>query len=234
MSYRDDNTTPSLEQVIKNAIEGRLNEVHTALPAQVLSYDPSNQTCSVQPSIQRKYSDGTLVKIPVINMVPVVHPRTADAFVHLPIAPGDLVLLVFIERSIDIWKTTGGTPDPMDARKHHYSDAVAIPGLYPKGQPFTVSDPSVLTVQKGTSTFEVGASGFKFKAPGLEADFNQSGTIKIQNKNDGVELMDLLTRLVQAIITARTETLIGPQPLINLVGGEEFETLYTLLSKLKG
>lgn len=228
-----DDITPTLEQVIKNAIEGRLTDVHTALPGEILSYDSTKQVCSVQPCIMRKYVNGKIVKIPVINSVPVIHPRSGSAIIHLPLKAGDKVLLIFAERSIDIWKSAGGCVDPLDTRKHHFSDAIAIPGLYPISAPITVPDPNALTILNGTARMEIGTDSMKFVHPNAEIHFNPDGTIKIMNSAQGVELMDLLTRLVQAIIDARTETLLGPQPLINL-GADAFPALKALLDKLKG
>lgn len=228
-----DDITPTLEQVIKNAIEARLTDVHTALPGEILSYDPAKQVCSVQPCIMRKYVTGTIVKLPVINNVPVVHPRSGSAIIHMPLAAGDKVLLIFAERSIDIWKSQGGCPDPADTRKHHLSDAIAIPGFYPLSAPITVPDPTALTVLNGTARMEMKTDSVKFTHPNGEIHFNPDGSIRVTNTAQGVELMDLLTRLVQAIIDARTETLIGPQPLIN-IGADAFPALKILLNKLKG
>ena len=226
-------TTPTLEQVIRTAIESRLTEVHTALPAEILQYDAAKQIASVQISLQRKYTDGTLIKIPVLNNVPVIHSRSSSSIVHLPLKAGDHVLVIFAERSIDIWKTQGGHPDPQDARKHHYSDAVAIAGLYPISEPISVPNPDALTILNGQARLEVKTDSFIFNHPNGLISFNPDGTVKIQNKAGGVELLDLLVRLVQAIIDARTETLIGPQPLVN-VGADAFPVLLDLISKLKG
>ena len=232
MSFNSE-ITPTLEQVIRGAIESRLTEIHTALPGEILTYDPSKQMASIQLTLQRKYVTGELVKVPVLNDVPVVHPRSGASIVHMPLKPGDHVLVIFSERSIDIWKTQGGHPDPKDARKHHYSDAVAIPGLYPFNAPITIENPDALTIKNGQSRIEVKTDSINLSHPNGEIDFNSGGTIKIQNKAGGVELMDLLTRLVQAIIDARTETLLGPMPLLNL-GADPFPALLALFSKLKG
>lgn len=225
--------TPSLEMVLNNAMEGRISELHTALPGEVLSYDPDKQTCTVQPCLMRKYISGKLVKIPVINSVPVVHPRSGASIVHMPLKPGDHVLLVFIERSIDIWKTQGGCQDPQDPRKHQFSDAVAIPGFYPLNAPITVPDPTALTVLNGQARIELKEDSIKLTHPNAEVSFNADGSIKVMNVAEGVELIDLLTRLVQGIIDARTVTMLGPQPLLD-IGADTFPGLLALLKKFKG
>jgi hypothetical protein len=227
------NITPSLEQVIKNAIEGRLVEVHTSLPGTIVSYDAAKQTCSAQPSIQRKNTfTGDTFMIPVINNVPVIHPRSGKAIIHLPLKAGDKVLLVFAERSIDLWKSAGGAPHPQDTRKHQYSDAVAIPGLYPISEPLAVPNPDALTILNDKARLELKSDSMSFFSPGGEIKFNADGTFEVLSSK-GVELVDLLVRLVQAIIDARTETLIGPMPLLNL-GADPFPQLLTMFTKLKG
>ena len=227
------NITPTFEQVIKNAIESKLIELHTALPGEILQYDVAKQVASIQLTIQRKTKDGVLIDIPVLNNVPIIHPRSGSSIIHLPLKTGDHVLVIFVERSIDIWKTQGGKTNPQDPRKHHYSDAVAIPGLYPTNSPIAVTNSDAVTVLNGKARLEVKADSFSFNHPNAVINFNPDGTIKIQNKAGGVELMDLLVRLVQAIIDARTETLIGPQPLIN-IGLDAFPMLLDLISKMKG
>ena len=48
-----------------------------------------------------------------------------------PVVQGDTCLLLFIERSTDLWLTVGGQVSPDDNRKFDLSDAVAIMGLFP-------------------------------------------------------------------------------------------------------
>jgi len=69
------------------------------------------------------------VSIAVLNEVPVLMPQGGGYQMKLPITKGDVVLLVFCDRSLDIWKSKGGEVDPIDLRQHHLSDAVAIPCL---------------------------------------------------------------------------------------------------------
>jgi hypothetical protein len=65
----------------------------------------------------------------VVNEVPVLMPQGGGFQVKVPIAKGDVVLLVFSDRSLDIWKSKGGEVDPVDFRQHDVSDAIAIPCL---------------------------------------------------------------------------------------------------------
>lgn len=128
--------TPTLAEVLRTAIDNRLEDLHVALPGKVESYDKSKQVADIKPLIQRNFvtSEGTDVveALPVIPQVPVVFPRAGDFFISLPIKPGDLVTLLFCERSIDKYtQGNGEDTDPVDLRKHALIDAVAFPGFYP-------------------------------------------------------------------------------------------------------
>ena len=47
-----------------------------------------------------------------------------------PVNPGDECLLMFCERSIDLWQNQGGVQQPSARRFHSLSDAFAIMGLH--------------------------------------------------------------------------------------------------------
>lgn len=111
-------------------------ELHTALPGRVESYDAATQTADVRPMVRRalpNVAGGTTPEdMPIVRSVPVVWPRVGDWFLHMPLAPGDSVLLVCLERDPARWVRTGDISDPIDHRQHHLAHAVAIPGLFPR------------------------------------------------------------------------------------------------------
>lgn len=127
---------PTLQELIKNAIEARLTDVHVSLPGIVQKYDAAKQTADVQPALKKKYADGTITNLPLILNVPVMFPRSSVGYIHFPLKKGDQVLLVFAERSLDLFRQKGGVLDPEDYRKHHLSDAIALPGFYPDASAF--------------------------------------------------------------------------------------------------
>lgn len=131
--------TPDLLDVLDLFGENLLNNLHTALPGRVESYDPATQRADVQPLIRRRIPkagtdrrEWVYEDLPLIPSVRVIHPRGGGAFVHLPIATGDTVLLVFCETGIGHWEAgNGDMSDAGDERRHHLAHAVAIPGFYP-------------------------------------------------------------------------------------------------------
>jgi len=119
-------TTPA--DIFRNCVWSQLNTIHTCLPGIVKSFDPATNKATIQPALNKSYASGTM-EMPVLENVPIMFPKN----VFFPVSAGDYVLLLFSERSIDLWLSVGGQVTPADPRKFNLSDAIAIPGL----QPFT-------------------------------------------------------------------------------------------------
>jgi hypothetical protein len=131
--------TPTLAELIRNSFDFYLEDVHTCLPGRVEKYDPAEQRADVQPMIQRRLvaEDGQeiLESLPQIPEVPVAFPRSGEFFVSFPIKQDDLGILVFSERSMELYlegqADKAGGDDPVDYRKHDLTDAFFLPGGYP-------------------------------------------------------------------------------------------------------
>jgi hypothetical protein len=125
----DEQLAALAEDAISVAIEARLKEVHTCLPGIVQKFDPTTQTATVQPAIQRIFIDKGPVKLPLCVDVPVQFPAGGDFVLTFPVHANDECLLVFSERAIDFWWDRGGVQLPAEYRMHDLSDAYAIVGV---------------------------------------------------------------------------------------------------------
>lgn len=172
-------TTWDISKLISAAIEKALTEIHTCLPARVESFDASTGLAKVVPLLKRKYvTEDTAVQLPVISGVPVVFPRTAGAWLRLPVSAGDYVLLVFSERSIDKWLESGGAVDPEDPSKFALNDAIAIPGLYPKIDPVDVIGAQTsLEIVNGPAVVEITAAGAVKISGATSVEMNTGGIV---------------------------------------------------------
>lgn len=131
----------SIAEVVNNLVEGRLDGLHTAMPAEVLAYHPLTQTVDVQPVCKAMHYDADGEKVfevlpPIVN-VPVAFPRGGGYFVSVPLAKGDFVWLMFSEVSLSEWRTTGQTSNPEDVTRHGLSYPVALPACWPDTAPLT-------------------------------------------------------------------------------------------------
>lgn len=168
---------PTLSGLLRTAIDARLLDVRVAIPATIETYDPASQTCSAQPAVKTLLADGSAARLPVVVDIPVVFPRGGGAFLSIPLKKGDRVLLLFADAALDRWLTRGEELEPLDARGHDLTDAVAIPGLYPMSDPidFAATFPSqfadraVLGREDGAASVQVGDDGKVYLGDGLGA-----------------------------------------------------------------
>jgi hypothetical protein len=199
--------TPPWEDIIQTAIDASLMNLHTWLPCVVVLVRSSN-VVDVQPLLLRTFEQSPVpVPLPIIQNVPVVMPRGNTYGIALPVKPLDTGIALFCERSIDVWSLTGGLVDPLDNRTHDLSDAVFVPGLYPFSQPVpppAASNPLNLTIYNGIGELSVSPTG-QFKVSNGIVDALQLFNTTLQN------LVTLCTQLG----LATTNTVLGPQPLVN-------------------
>lgn len=165
-------------------IDNTLLDVHTALPAIVISFDAEERTIKAQPTIQRTFSDGQGLSgdmnLPPCVDVPVVFPMGGGYELTFPVKEGDECLLIFAERCIDGWFDSGEPTPPADFRQHDLSDAFAIVGvrslankqpvwtggveLHGNGNHVRIDDSSV-ELGAGGATLKLTASGLNCSVP---------------------------------------------------------------------
>jgi hypothetical protein len=206
--------TPSLTKIIEDMVDKRLIDVHTSMPATVVSYDYGTNLAVVQPKLKRKTKGQGLIDLPKISNVPVCWPRMGMAHLRLPVTAGDEGEIHFAERSIDSW-LSGGEDDGTDLRKHDLSDATFWPGLWSQSNPAkSKAKKTSIEIKNGKGWVEIMANG-QFKI------------------TDGTEeVLDLMVQLCQAILDARTNTMLGEQPLIHLQ--DQFRVIMKKLKQLRG
>lgn len=208
---QQDYSSPSkpLSEILRIAIDGYIRDhLNVWVPAQVTNINPSGYV-DVQILIKELFLVQGPVTVPIILNVPVEMPRGNNYSIQLPIAVGDTGRIVFCDRSLDVWKLSGGGPlNPKATRMHDLSDGVFIPGLYPSNNPLT-GDPKNLTITNNQSQIVI----------------DPDGTFKIQNQQN--ELIDLLTQTLQALTEATTNTIWGPMMLNN------FDTFQEILIKMQ-
>lgn len=131
-----DSQTPTLGQVMNDAMTRRLAGVRTSIPARVLAYDEAKCSVDVQPVVDEIFEDEegrrAAQPAPVISGVPLALYGSGGVRISIPVSVGDFVLLLFASADIDAWLALGGPSQPPGTdRRHDLSDAVALPGIQP-------------------------------------------------------------------------------------------------------
>lgn len=189
-------TTPP--DIFRNSVLSVLNGVNTSLPGIVVDYDASTNKATIQPALNKAYLSGPM-PMPILENVPIMFPGGSGFNITFPIKKGDYVLLIFCQRSLDLWLSVGGQVTPNDPRKFDISDAIAIPGL----QPFT-GDFS------GTSSTD-----FEITFGGSKISISPTGAIQIKTASTvaiGNEVVELLQQISDTLagIAAITTTVTVP------------------------
>jgi hypothetical protein len=125
-----------LADVVRAFVREGAADLHVSIPAKVVRVELAKGLVDAQPLVKDVF-DGEAVSVPVITNVPIVWPGAGGFRLTFPIAAGDVVLLVFSDRSLDLWLEKGGEVDPEDPRRHALSDAIAIPGLRSFKEPWS-------------------------------------------------------------------------------------------------
>jgi hypothetical protein len=151
----------------------------------IQTIDYATMTATIQLLFQKQMRDGTYRNIPPLSDVPLVTLQGGGFSLEFPIAAGDTALVLFADRNIDNWFTSGGVMPPADGRLHALSDAIAIVGLNSVAQPLTptTSSSEVRLIDKAGTT-KIGMTG---------------GKITVQNASGS--LLTALTNLVSALNT---------------------------------
>ncbi len=192
--------SPSLADVIRVALDRRLMDTYVSMPGIVHSYDPATQTASVQPALRKLAPDPSgidkVVQLPVLQRVPVVFPGSGSWRITCPVEEGDTVLLLWSDRSINVWKSTGLEGDPLVPSQHAIADAIAIVGLVPPGK---------ARVALATDRISIGSAG------GAVVDvLDDEVRLGAASASHPVPLGDNLTQAIAFCIDATQLLCVGP------------------------
>ena len=212
----------TLKEVIDAGIESALLDHHTSLPAEVLSYDNSDQTVQVKVSIAKSIYD-EVVEYPILDKIPVVFPRTKKSGLTFPIESGDEGLLVFIERNIDKWYSNGSGSAPLDGRRFDINDAVFLAGL------FNVKNVMEPSQEEGV---ELRGKDLLIGNAETESINISSKKLTIGSGEDSIDLVDILSQTMELLATQMFPTAVGNSGVS--LNATDFSQLKAKLDQIKG
>jgi len=202
-------TTPT--DIIRQAINYEISNIHTCMPATIVSYDYTLQKAVVKPQLNRKYQGNQVLEFPNLINVPVVFPRTANFSIHFPLNAGDKVMILFSERSLEEWLQQGDQVTPNDPRKFDLSDAIAIVGLYDFSETSPAEDNENFIIKFGSAKLKI----------------NPDGTYCFHGASE--ELMNILDELFSILQLAKVASF--GSPFVNVL---DFQALQIRFNTLKG
>ncbi|WP_313579973.1 Gp138 family membrane-puncturing spike protein [Lacrimispora sp.] len=147
-------------QQVKTVVSDMINEVHTAMPGTINSFDPGTGLASVTPAGKFRTPDGKQLDYPAITGVPVVIPQSSTVQIAFPISPGDSCLLIMSEQELDSWLY--GREEADGKLKFDLTSAIAIPGLLNRGSAALAE-----ACNTGSAVIAAGASKMSVSANGV-------------------------------------------------------------------
>lgn len=147
--------------------------LHTAVLAEIITYDPVLMQADLQPLI----NDKEVEYAPILNAY-VSCIRAGGFIIRPPYKPGDIVIAVIIERGIDGVFTTGTKSDQHGKRRHNLADAVVVGSFTAKPNPMPEEHGEDLLIST-----ENGLNKIVLDIDGNITVFNQ-GTIDIRSTGD--------------------------------------------------
>ena len=173
-------------QQVEETAREVVNEVHTALPGEIVSFNAASGMATVKPIGKFATPDGKKLDYPAISEVPVVFPFCQSAGVGLayPVNPKDSCLIIVSEVELDEWRTGAESEGSL---KFDLTNAVAIPGLLEGGGTLIseaqkqqaavlgAGDNRVIVSDSGV-TVDTGATVFKITDTGAEL----TGNLKVK------------------------------------------------------
>jgi phage baseplate assembly protein gpV len=144
--------------------------IWTMLPGIIQSFNPTQMTCTVSPSIKAKLftPDGLSsdVALPLLVDCPVQFPSGGGFTLTFPIKLGDECMIHFASRCIDNWWYLGGVQAQAEMRMHDLSDGFIVPKVW--SLPNVINSISTATAQlrsdDGSTYVDIAAGVITVKA----------------------------------------------------------------------
>ena len=117
-----------LTQAIEQTVQSMINEIHTALPGKIVSFDMKKGLATVKPIGKFITSNKKELEYPELSEVPFVFPYSNQAEVGMffPVKVGDTCLIIISEVELDEWRNGAESEGSL---RFDLTNAIAIPSL---------------------------------------------------------------------------------------------------------
>lgn len=181
------------DEGIAAAIDGKLAEVFTMMPAAITKYNPAKAESEVQIGIKAVVNkpDGSseIVDYPPLQNLKTFQLGGGGYTLNFPHAAGGEGIVLFGSRSLDGWQQSGGVQQQTHSRTHSLSDGVFLPGFYsdPKTTPgsdthFQFKGPNGFSIQSGADGCTIEWGGMKIIISAGRIDLGGPGGQKVMTE----------------------------------------------------
>ena len=115
-----------LLNIFKTAL---MQGLRVALPAVIVSFDRTSNRAVVAPAVTSASSNGETINLPQISNVPVCTAGGGGFAASFPLVQGDTGWLLFCDRDISLFKSSGVISPANTDRLHNLADAVFLPDV---------------------------------------------------------------------------------------------------------
>lgn len=128
--------------VAQDAIMSRLN-CHNI--GRIIEFDSTTQRCTVQLMQLKQFGESTITPVPITD-VPLIILGAGNAHITMPNPVGTICVLLFMDRNIDDFLSTGESYAPATSRMHDFSDCVALTTFTTLVNPIENYDTEAVTI----------------------------------------------------------------------------------------
>ncbi len=150
---------PQLRDLLNQHKQEIFGDFNCHQVGKIVSFDATKQTASVQLQILAVLPDGSQVPYPLLTDCPVFINGGGGATITFPITAGDTCLVLFNDRNIDNWFTTGNVVAPNDSRAHSLSDGLVLVGFRNASNPVASYSSTDVVVSFASSLITIKADG---------------------------------------------------------------------------
>lgn len=153
--YQSPLPIPDLTSFVDMKLRDMLSSLNCHQVGTIESFDPATQTASISLNVKLSVA-GILRSYPLLVKVPVFVLGGGTRVVTVPIQQGDTCLVLFNDRDLDNWATTGAVTIPSSQRLHDLSDGLALVGFRSAANPVPDYHATDVQVRNGDSVVGVG------------------------------------------------------------------------------
>ena len=168
--------TAEIEQTAKAVV----NDIHTAMPGEIISYDAGAGTATVKPIGKFITSDGKELSYPTITEAPVSFPfcQNAGVGIAFPVKKGDSCIIIISEVELDAWRSGA---DSEGSLRFDLTSAMVVPGLLEGGSAASekASRENAVILTAGDVEVAVSGDGCKIDTGSTVLNVSDSG-VKIK------------------------------------------------------